>query len=405
MSLPRGLRALRRALPADLALASRVRQAVRPAVAILAFARWGWRRRRMAPRPGPICVVGFHGEVIGIGEVARRLSHALRLAGAEVIDWDIGPLFGRPALSEASTTPPINAATLIIFLNPPELVQLAAMVGARPFEGRFCVGDWAWELTEAPKGWRGGFRYVDEVWACSRFVADAVESRAPAGFPVRVLPYPLPTTAPALSGGEGPVQVLSAFDAGSGFARKNPVAAVRAFRQANGSGRARLVVKAGGETTAPEAFADLRQEIGDAGDVTLITGRLSDEAMADLVARSDIILSLHRSEGFGLLMAHAMAGAKAVVATGWSGNLQFMSDVDSRLVAYDLIPVDDPQGFYRGGLWAEPDVEDAARQLERLIEDPRARADVGRRAAEGIARKLDPLTLGHQARAWLEGGR
>jgi len=287
-----------------------------------------------------------------------------------------------------------------------ELVQLIATVGSGPFQGRHCVGAWFWELSQAPRSWRAGFGYVDEVWACSRFVAEAIGARAPKDFVVRVLPLAVSATpAPDVAAGQDEkVMVLTAFNAGSGFVRKNPIAAVRAFRKANSNGRARMICKAAGGDTAPELMAELKAEIGDRGDVELMTERLSDAAMTGLVRRADVILSLHRSEGFGLLPAQGMAEGKAVVATGWSGNMDFMTSDDSVLANFDLIPVNDPQGLYSGGLWAEPDVEDAAAKLAEMINDPDRRHAIGARAAAAIARKLDPLVIGRQARAWLGHG-
>ena len=203
------------------------------------------------------------------------------------------------------------------------------------------------------------------------------------------------------AGRDDKVLVLTAFNAGSGFVRKNPVAAVRAFRKANAEGRARMICKAAGGDTAPELMAQLAAEIGAGDDVSLIDKRLSDAAMSQLVRSADIVLSLHRSEGFGLLPAQGMAEGKPVVATGWSGNLDFMTEDDSVLVDYALIPVNDPQKLYSGGVWADPDVEDAAAKLADLIVDSDKRRAIGERAAAAIARKLDPLVIGRQARAWL----
>jgi len=75
--------------------------------------------------------------------------------------------------------------------------------------------------------------------------------------------------------------------------------------------------------------------------------------MAGLVASADVVLSLHRAEGFGLLLAEAMLHEVPVVATNWSGNVDFMSAEDSGLVGYRLVPPNDPQGTYNlpGAEW------------------------------------------------------
>ena len=200
--------------------------------------------------------------------------------------------------------------------------------------------------------------------------------------------------------------VLTAFDIRSGFTRKNPITAVRAFRAAHARspGPALMICKAAGGEGAPELLAQLKAEIGDAGDVRLMDEWLTGARMAALVASADIVLSLHRSEGFGLLPAQAMLAGKAVVATGWSGNLDFMTGDDSALVDYRLIPVQDPQGLYGQGRWADPDADQAAEKLAVLMADAGARRALGDKAATHAALALDPLRLGRQARQWLGHG-
>jgi glycosyltransferase involved in cell wall biosynthesis len=408
MSLLSRLRLLSRALPFSPLTMHRLRRWASLGFRLAAWQALGRGRRRQTPRPGPVCVAGFHGSVLGIGEAARSCAEALRLAGAEVVEWDVSALFGHEVRLDcgSSPEPPQNVASLVIFLNPHELVQLVAMTGGRPFQGRFCVGAWFWELEQVPKSWRSGMAYVDEVWAGSRFVAEAVAGRAPADLPIYVLACPVrpgqgkPDRA-AFGLPEDKVVVLTAFDVRSGFNRKNPIAAVRAFRAANGEGRAVMVCKAAGVDGAPALMAELEAEIGCDGDVRLMTDWLTGGQMASLLASVDIVLSLHRSEGFGLLPAQAMAAGKAVVATGWSANLDFMTPDNSVLVDFALKPVQDSQGLYTGGRWAEADVTDAAEKLKTLIADPARRSILGARAAADIRSTLDPLTIGRQARAWL----
>jgi glycosyltransferase involved in cell wall biosynthesis len=411
MSLLTRLRRISRVLPISPALLHRLRRLAGAGFWFGAWVKHGRMRLRQQPHGGPVCVAGFHGSVLGIGEAARACSSALRAAGAEVVDWDVSALFGHDVRLDGtwSPRPPAEAAAMVLYLNPRELVQLAAMLGAAPFRGRFCVGCWAYELERVPADWRRAFRYVDEVWACSGFVARAIAAQAPRDFPVRVLPHPLPASPgrpdrAAFGLPDDKVVVLTVFDVRSGFVRKNPIAAVRAFRLANRSGRAVMRVKAAGGEGAPDLMAELVAEIGEAGDVRLMTDWLTGAQMQSLMASADIILSLHRSEGFGLTPAQGMAAGKAVVATGWSGNLDFMTEETAALVEVSFIPVRDPQNLYDGGRWAKPDVEEAAAKLRTLIEDDAARQALGARAAAHIIPLLDPLALGRMARGWLQGG-
>lgn len=366
--------------------------------AFAAYRRLGWRRRR-ASRPaasGPVVVAGFHGAVLGLGEAARGVVSALESIGVTVRAWDVSERLGHARRLERGETalPAPGPGLLVAHMNPPELLQLVA---AHPeaFEGKRVIGYWAWELPTLPEFWKPAFRYVDEVWAPSRFTAEAIRAAAPRGLPVRVVPHPVAAVLAAPDrvrfGLEADsVIVLCAFDLRSTLARKNPLAALEAFRRARtqARGRATLVFKTVGGDDAPDALAALRSAIGEAPDVLLIDEALSAADRDRLLASCDILLSLHRSEGFGLLLAEAMAAGKAVVATGWSGNLDFMDDHSAVLVRHALVPVEDPQKIYRHGRWAEADVAAAGQDLAALIDDPERRQALGARARAMVTERL-----------------
>ncbi len=398
------LRALRRRLAPG--LSGPIGRLLPPAFALLAALR---HRAGGTPAYGPIIVAGFHGSVLGIGEAARSLSATLRSAGFEVIDWDVSALFGHERRIEAGdpTPPPAGGGTLIAHMNPPELLQLIALHGAGALNGRRVIGYWAWELEHLPRAWRPAFRHVDEVWAPSRFTAQAVEEVAPANLTVRVLPHPLAPTdfAPDRARFDLPqdaVVVLSAFDLRSTLARKNPLAAIEAFKRAVGaSPKALLVLKTVGADAASPLFAQVKTAIGDAANIRLFNGVLSPDDRDRLVASADIILSLHRSEGFGLWLAEGMLAGKPVVATAWSGNMDFMTPKAAALIPARLVAVDDRQGMYAGGRWADADLAAAEARLAELINDVEARRAMGAAAKDHATTALDPARWAAALKTWL----
>jgi hypothetical protein len=107
-----------------------------------------------------------------------------------------------------------------------------------------------------------------------------------------------------------------------------------------------------------------------------------------MTALCDCYVSLHRSEGLGLTMAEAMAAAKPVIATGYSGNLAFMDEGNSLLVPYSLTPIPPGQGPYPpGGVWAAPDVDRAADLMRWVWEEPEDARELGRLAREDVLRR------------------
>jgi glycosyltransferase involved in cell wall biosynthesis len=131
---------------------------------------------------------------------------------------------------------------------------------------------------------------------------------------------------------------------------------------------------------------------------------LPEADMAGLMADADIVISLHRSEGFGLVPAQAMALGKPVIATAWSGNVDFMNERNSALVSYSLVPVHDPEGAFQtdNQKWAEANVEEAAQWLRRLAGDADLRARMGAAAAKDVAAQLSPKHFASAVAALIE---
>ena len=138
-------------------------------------------------------------------------------------------------------------------------------------------------------------------------------------------------------------------------------------------------------------------------DVTFIDAALTRQQAWDLEMCCDILLSLHRAEGFGLILAEMMSLGKSVVATGWSANMDFMDKSNSLPVAFELKPLPRSIGPYEAGvLWAEPDIDHAAAALRRLVTDRNLAARLGQNARETIHRTLDPQVVGEQIRQRLD---
>jgi len=359
--------------------------------ALEAYVRAAARAPHGAERPqGPIKMVGYFSGSHGIAASARLGARAFEAIGVQVervdvtdakLDWS-----GR-------LTAPQSASAWIFHLNPPELLAALACLGPKQLLGpRY--GYWAWELPRAPRRWLKDAALVDEVWAPSRYTADAL---AGAAAPVRVVPHPLfmedyakVRPAPRRAAFQG----VAIFDFNSSLARKNPQGAITAWVQAFGADPdCQLTLKTQNGAAHPQALAELTA-------LAPPNVRLVDEVWpyADvqrLIAGADVLVSLHRAEGFGLTPAEAMALGTPVLATGWSGVMDFM-DIDSAvLVPSTQVKVKDPQGIYSGQSWAEPDLAAAARGLQQLRAEPALRKRLAKVGRQRVAERLSP-------QAWFE---
>ncbi|MDP6951759.1 MAG: glycosyltransferase, partial [Alphaproteobacteria bacterium] len=283
---------------------------------------------------GQPIVAGFLSTPSGLGESARLCYSALESLGLSPQYFDFGRRFARAAKLDAFSAQGIvdwrAAGPLIVHANPPELPAVCFFMGKRALAHRFVVGYWAWELETIPPAWMPGFRYVHEVWTPSHFAAEAI--RPFTDKPVRVVPHPLsPVEAKRdrqrFGLAERDLLVLCGCDLRSSVERKNLEGNIKAFRTAFGEADdVALLIKMGGAEAYPELANEIETRVDSLNNVRLMSDVLSADAMVGLIATADIILSLHRSEGFGLLPAQAMVLGKPTIATYWSGNMDYMAE-------------------------------------------------------------------------------
>jgi len=349
--------------------------------------------------PAGLNLFGYFGAPSGLGQGVRLLASAIDAAHAgDLVRIDAapgdplqqgdaccaGPLAGRPVFD-------VN----LVHVNADQMPRLVAGWPEETWNRRFTVGYWLWELPVFPKPWERAFRLVDEVWTPSAFAAEAFSRVSP--LTVRVVPYGV-SVAPDPSLGrvhfglpEDVFLFLALFDARSTIARKNPYGALDAFETAFGrtDPSVRLVLKA--SNLDPRESAALSKRLSAFRNVHLVRGILAKPALDALVACCDAFVSLHRSEGFGLAIAEAMRLGKPAVATGWSANAEWMGPENACPVAYRLVEVRDDYVLpVPGQRWADPDLEDAAVQMRRLVADPAYRAAVGSAGRETVRTRFSP---------------
>ncbi len=370
----------------------------------------------LAPRPDPhppamrdgVAVGGELARASGLGEGARLMVAGLRALGVKVWELPVADLAGR-ASAGAVSLPPVGVP-LVLHVNAPMLAATLLRLPRGLVRGRRVIGYWAWELPVAPPGWTAGMAFVHEVWVPSRFTADALAALAPGR--VRVVPHPVAVAPPvpaALTRADfglpaGAFVVLTSFSLASSFARKNPLAAIAAFRMAFGDRADRvMVLKLSHTEHWPADLAVLRAAVADAANIRIEARTLPAADAHALTACADVVLSLHRSEGFGLVPAEAMLLGKPVVATDWSATAEFIDASVGLPVPYTLIPAVDPRGVFEapGAVWAEADIGAAAAALRGLAENAGRRTMLGEAARMAAARRFtsEPLRL-----ALLAGG-
>jgi glycosyltransferase involved in cell wall biosynthesis len=359
-------------------------------------------------RPFGVNVAGYLRSELGIGEVARQMISGLDAAGVPALP--VGLLAPDSRQGHAYVAGghdrnpfPVN----IVCVNADGLPTFAREAGERFFEDRYTIGVWWWETSEFPERFMDAFELVDEVWVGSRFVAEALTAVSPV--PVITVPIPLrfdapPPLRPGEHGWPDGFTFLFSWDYCSVFARKNPLGVIEAYTAAFGEeDGAALVLKCINTHFDPVGHRRVREAIAGRRDIVLIDGYLDPGDKDRLMGSCDCYVSLHRSEGLGLTMAEAMFHGKPVIATGYSGNVDFMTSENSYPVSYELVTIGEGAAPYpAGGTWAEPDVAAASRLLRHVFENPAEAAARGERAAHDIRAHFSAQSAGRIMRARLE---
>ena len=340
-----------------------------------------------------VYVIGDLYSESGLGNVTRALIKTLD----GVVDYSVINLPMSVASKQgdyqfgAHVKPRLGPGINIFVGNPSILLSAFCKLNPLWLLSNRTIGVWFWELERIPKDWQMAGSLVDEVWAQSRFVAQAFKRSSKR---VEVMPFVV-DQAPAcmfdrrhFGIGEDRYVFLMTFDYLSHVARKNPEAVVRAFKGEFGDDPSvLLVIKSVNKSRRIDKAEDIESVIDASNNILSIDTYLDKEELLSLIQVADCYVSLHRSEGLGLGMAEAMNLGTLVVATGYSGNMDFMSTESALLVDYTLKPVDAAEYPYAAdNRWADPDEVTARAQMRRAkdaAQDMRSLVDEARRRLSG----------------------
>jgi glycosyltransferase involved in cell wall biosynthesis len=356
-------------------------------------------------------IAGFLAAELGVGESARCMVRAADAAGlpAALVPLKLhcrNPLGDQTFAARLQDANPHGVN--IVHLDPPASRDLDHHhPGFRP--GKYNIAYWAWELPEFPDSWVPACAYFDEIWCPSDFVREAISLKAP--LPVITMPHAISFAPPA---GDARSRFglpadrflfLVLYDLNSYTERKNPRAAIEAFRRSGLAGRgAALVIKVHNVKGNEADLARLQADVADLPGTVLITETLSRDAVYQLQTACDCYVSLHRSEGFGLVVAECMMLGKPVICTDWSATTEFVNTANGCPVRYRLTPLEKNHGPYgKGQIWAEADPDHAADWMRRLHADAGLCAQLGASAHATIVARFSPNVIGARYRKRLEG--
>lgn len=327
--------------------------------------------------PWGINFVAYIKAQMGLGQGGRLIASAILKTDIPflIIDTKVGNPFNHNDTSfdyKIQSRPKYSVN--VFHVNPEQMPPLQLTLPTDMLDKRYNIGIWLWELPEFPDEWVDAFRLVDEVWAPSVFNCESIRKKA--NVPVTLIPYGIEAKWDDKFSREyfnlphDKFLFLCMYDSNSTIQRKNPIGTIKAFKQAfaKDDTNVGLVIKI--NNPKDEDISAINSELNGYQNVYFIKNTLSKVEVNSLIKDCDVFVSLHRAEGFGLVIAEAMYMGVPVIATNWSANVDFMTADNSCPVNYELKKIGQDYFLYKADqIWAEPDIYDASLYMKKLYSD------------------------------------
>ncbi|MGE7906613.1 glycosyltransferase [Peribacillus sp. NPDC094092] len=349
-------------------------------------------------------LIGYARAESGLGEACRSAAKALQSVGVPfgIINFPRCPSRQTDLSWKHKEVKKPFYKTNIFFINADQLYHHYTLniLKREWFINRYNIGYWHWELPEFPDAWVKSFELINEIWVPSLFTLNSISSKT--SKPVHFIPHAISVEVPEINRTHFSLPnnrflFLTMFDLHSTTARKNPFAVIEAFKKAfpQNDPTAGLVIKINNASHFLNEVNLLKQSIIGFNNIFLIDKVLSRKEVNGLMYVTDSLVSLHRSEGFGLPLAEAMYLGKPVIATNWSGNVDFMNENNSCLVDFTLKNIDGNYGPYTTDQkWAEPHIDRAAYFMKKVVDDKSFTSRIGMLAKRTIKLKYSPQFIG-----------
>lgn len=336
-------------------------------------------------RPFGVNLIGFAFGELGIGEDVRMAVAACEAAGIPFTVVNIHPgdtlrqadlALAQHVAKSAEQVDQAPYALNLFCLTAFDTARVFLERGKTLFDGRYNIGWWPWELPVWPNDWSLVFDLVDEVWAATSFThrmyREAASVMLQAPIPVTLMPMPVsvervkPMSREELGLPNDKFLFLYVFDFNSYLARKNPHATIKAFQKAfsTDNDSVRLVLKTMNSNSKNLKWRTFLRKCASDSRIIIIEKTMDRGEVLGLIQSSDAYISLHRAEGFGRTLAEAMLFGKPVIATNFSGNVDFLDNTNGYPVCWK--PRKLREGDYPfvksadNAWWADPQCKDAA---------------------------------------------
>lgn len=358
-------------------------------------------------------VFGYINGEFGLGEAVRLLIKAMQSVDipVAVIDYDVATHHRHEDTTFQNFSSEAPYLFNLVLLGPTEARKvLTHYEDATFFLDKFTIYFLNWESEFFPDEYVKNINFYDQVWVPASYCKEIISQYV--NCPVELVHYPIEIPIDSEIDPEveefytaNTFNFLFMFDYNSSLERKNTLNLIRAFGKAFGKNdtTVNLTIKTSRSTNYPKEKQLLENEIQGFQNIKIVEKIYQKDTLHKIISRCDSYVSLHRSEGFGLTMAEAMFFSKPVIATGYSGNLEFMNADNSFLVDYSMTKVDsDVFNYGRNTIWSNPNIDHAA-ELLRLVRDNSSEVqEIAKKGNQTIREEYNTIEVGKSIKKKLE---
>ena len=358
-------------------------------------------------------VFGYINGEFGLGEAVRLLIKAIQSVDIPValINFDIKTNHRHEDKTfEKFTTEapyPIN----LVLLGPGEAsLPLTYFKNSELFKNKYNIYYLNWESEFFPQEYVDNISFFDEIWVPAKYCQNVISNVCQ--IPVSIIHYPIEiVVSDAIDEvaenfyDKSSFNFLFIFDYNSTLERKNPINLIKAFKKAfdKQDKTVSLTIKTSRSTRFAKEKSRLLEEIDGFENIKIVEKIFEKDTLHNIIKSCDSYVSLHRSEGFGLTMAEAMFFGKPVIATGYSGNLDFMNSQNSFLVDYKTCTVDSKIINYdKNTIWSDPDFEHMAELMKNVKENSTRIKEIAKKGNETMLNEFSTIKIGNEIKTKLE---
>lgn len=345
-------------------------------------------------------LVGYLKAELGVGEAGRLVHSALTSVGVPVSTLACQGSKNRHEYPFPLSGHGHHDITLFS-VNADQVEPVRKQFSPSFFNDSYVIGQWFWEIEKFPRIFDNAFSLVDEVWVATKYMQTALLASHPSAS-IHLMPLPLiaPVTNKDIQKTDFDLEerftFLFSFDMNSVFERKNPLGLVNAFciAFAHQEGPVLIIKIINGHSNL-NGLEKLYWACRHRTDIKIIDEYFDSITMGSLMAVCDSYVSLHRAEGLGLTMANAMCLGKPVIATAYSGNMDFMSEKTAYLIPWTPVKIGAGNLPYpEDASWAEPDLTVAAHAMRHIVSFPHEAIIRGSNARSDLEKRFSPKITG-----------